>query len=187
MFAYDQLVNMLNLVALDFPVVDARIHLHSTCLSIMKATDKSNRFGFRYSEHFIFEIPVVKNEVEWLFKHLYCSGLDKATNNTCFLCIRHIRLQALERLSGNDFLSCKTNSMWDLPCNILDKVNHDLLHILPESPPKYQLLPYLMATYKQHKAKYRWLTNAFCTVFTNIALLLTITSKLVLEFVKIWA
>jgi hypothetical protein len=44
-----------------------------------------------------------------------------------------------------------------------------------------------MATFKQHKAKYRWLTNAFCTVFTNIALLLTITSKLVLESVKIWA
>jgi hypothetical protein len=41
-----------------------------------------------------------------------------------------------------------------------------------------------MATYKQHKSKYRWLTNAFQTVFSNIATLLTITSKVMLESFK---
>ena len=45
----------------------------------------------------------------------------------------------------------------------------------------------MMATFKQHKAKYRWLTNAHNTVFSNIALLLTITSKVILESVKTWA
>jgi hypothetical protein len=44
-----------------------------------------------------------------------------------------------------------------------------------------------MATYKLHKTKYRWLTNAYHTVFSNIALLLTITSKLILESFKAWA
>jgi hypothetical protein len=43
-----------------------------------------------------------------------------------------------------------------------------------------------MATYKQHKGKYRWLTNAFRTIFSNIATLLTITFKVILEVVKIW-
>ena len=44
-----------------------------------------------------------------------------------------------------------------------------------------------MATYKLHKAKYRWLTNAFQTVFSNIATLLTLTSNVILESIKIWA
>jgi hypothetical protein len=44
-----------------------------------------------------------------------------------------------------------------------------------------------MATYKHHKTKYKWLTNAFHTIFSNIATLLTITSKIILETVKAWA
>jgi hypothetical protein len=44
-----------------------------------------------------------------------------------------------------------------------------------------------MATYKFHKAKYRWLTNAFQTIFSNIAIILTLTSNVILESVKIWA
>jgi hypothetical protein len=91
---------------------------------------------------------------------LYCSGLDKAANNACFICIKHIRLQALECLTGVDFAPCKENGLWMLPSSILDQVSGDLKWILPESPPPYQALPYLMVTYKQHKGKYRWLTNA---------------------------
>ena len=44
-----------------------------------------------------------------------------------------------------------------------------------------------MSTYKMHKNKYRWLTNAFQTVYTNIAHLITITMMEVLESVKEWA
>jgi hypothetical protein len=187
MHAFDQLVALLNLIQLQFPVDEARTHLHNTCLGILKAAAKANRYGFRFSGSYIFENPAVKNETDWLLLYLFYSGLDKATNNACFMCIRHIRLQALERLLGTDFLPCKTSNLWDLPSSILDRVHHELLLILPECPPKYQSLPYLMATFKQHKVKYRWLTNSFCTVFTNIAILLTITSKLVLESVKIWA
>ena len=44
-----------------------------------------------------------------------------------------------------------------------------------------------LATYKIHKSKYRWLTNAFATVFSNIATLLSITSSLILESFKEFA
>jgi hypothetical protein len=187
MQAFDQLVQLLHLDQLQFPIEAARSQLHTTCLSILKASSQANKYGFRFSGSFLFDIAAVKNETEWLLKHLFCSGLDKATNNAFFICIRHIRLQALERLSGDDFSPCKTGSLWDLPSSILDKVSEDLSNVLPECLPPFQSLPYLMATYKQHKAKYRWLTNAHNTVFSNIALLLSITSKVILESVKTWA
>ena len=63
----------------------------------------------------------------------------------------------------------------------------DLKVLLPECPPCFTSLPYIMATFKLHKAKYRWLTNAHGTVFSGIATLLTVTSKLVFETFKSWA
>ena len=118
---------------------------------------------------------------------MYCSGLDKADNNACFICIKHIRLQALERLMSPDFEACKSNETWCLPTAILDQVSSELTTILPECPPPFQALPYLMATFKQHKSKYRWLTNAFQTIFSSIATLLTLTSAEILETYKSWA
>lgn len=81
----------------------------------------------------------------------------------------------------------KNGAFWELPSFILDKVTHNLSQLLPKSLPPFQALPYLMATFKHHKAKYRWLTNAHNTIFSNIAILLTITSKMILELVKTWA
>lgn len=187
MQAYAQLTQILNLESLQFPVVEAQQKLHATCLSILKAAARSNKHGFRVSTQSLFDIPAVKNESQWILQHLFCVGLDKASNNACFLCIRHIRLMAVERLNGMDFAPCTRSLIWLLPTAILDQVSNDLKLILPEFPPPYQSLPYLMATYKQHKGKYRWLTNAFRTVFSNIALVLTITSKLLLQAVKTWA
>ena len=100
------------------------------------------------------------------------------------MCIKHIRPQALEHLIGLDFLPYKQNSLWDLPTSILDKFFESLASILIESPPPYQTLPYLMATYKQLNGKYRWLTNAYCIDFSNTVLLLTISSKMILEEFK---
>jgi hypothetical protein len=187
MHAYDQLCNILDLKTLQFPIEASRSHLHRSCLDTIKHAMKRNISGFRFSGQFLLDIKPVQNEIEWLLQHLYCSGLDKATNNACFVCIKHIRLQALERLSGQDLAPCEENGLWKLPTSVLDQVSEEVERILPESPPPYQALPYLMATYKQHKSKYRWLTNAYCTVFSNIALLLTITSKTILESFKEWA
>jgi len=44
-----------------------------------------------------------------------------------------------------------------------------------------------MATFKQHKGKYRWLTYAFRTVFSNIATLPTLITNVTLEVTKQWA
>jgi hypothetical protein len=187
MHAFEQLVLILQLDQLQFPIEAARLHLHDTCLSTLKASSQANKWGFRFSGKFLFDIPAVKNETDWLLKHLFCSGLDKASNNACFICIQHIRLQAFERLSGGDFKPCKNDSVWYLPSFILEKISHDLSQLLPECLSPFQALPYLMATFKQHKAKYRWLTNAHNTVFSNIASLLTITSNVILETVKTWA
>jgi hypothetical protein len=185
--AFEQLIPILHLDSIQFPISEARAHLHNLCLHTLKAANHSNKYGFRQSGQFLLEQPAVRNEIQWLTKHLYCAGLDKAANNACFMCIKHIRLQALERLMGTDFSPCKVNGLWTLPTSILDFVKEQLLSLLPECPPIYDALPYLMATYKLHKTKYRWLTNAYQTVFSNIAILLTLTSNLILESIKIWA
>jgi hypothetical protein len=88
---------------------------------------------------------------------------------------------------GKDFAPCKTQDIWALPTSIFDSVKEQLLTLLPECPPNFNALPYLMATYKLHKTKYRWFTNAFQTVFSNIATLLTLTSNVILESIKTWA
>ena len=185
--AYDQMVEILDLISLKFPVKEARSQLQSICLEQLENASKCNRFGFRNSDSFLFKIPSVINEINWVLSHLYCSGHDKASNNASFICIRHIRLQALERLMGLDFLPCKTESMWNLPTSILDQVTRDLIQLLLECPIPHQSLPYLMAMYKIHKAKYRWLTNAYATLFSNIATLLSITPSLILEAFKEYA
>lgn len=185
--AFAQLAVILNLAYLQFPLEDAYTRLRSICLSTLKAASNSNKYGFKETGTFLLNIPAVQNELTWLRKHLYCSGLDKASSNACFMCIRHIRTQAFERLMGSDFSPCMSNSRWTSPTNILDMVLAELHNILPDCPPPCEALPYLMATFKQHKNKYRWLTNAHCTVFTNIAVLLTITSKVILDAFKSWA
>jgi hypothetical protein len=187
MDAFSQLVDILQLTSVQFPIDEARLHLQAKCLAILKASHQSNKFGFKNTGKFLLDLPAVQNEIAWLHKYLYCCGLDKAANNASFICIKHIRLQALERLMGSDFQPCMAGRSWSLPTAILDQVTNNLKDILPESPPQYSALPYLMATYKLHKTKYRWLTNAFRTVYSNIALLLTITSNLVLDSIKTWA
>ena len=185
--AFDQMITILGLDLTDSLIMEARRYTQVTCLNTLKTAARSNKFGFRFSGPYLLDILAVKNELHWLLQNLYCSGLDKASNNACFMCIKHIRLMALQRLMCNDFLPCKVGQVWQLPTAILDQVTVDLRDILPEFLPPYQALPYLMATFKQHKGKYKWLTNAFQTVFSNIALLLTITSKVILDTLKTWA
>ena len=44
-----------------------------------------------------------------------------------------------------------------------------------------------MAIYKFHKRKYRWISNAFGSIYVNIAILLTVSTMSILEEVKEWA
>jgi hypothetical protein len=103
------------------------------------------------------------------------------------MCIKHIRLQAFQRLMGSDFTPCKDLTLWSLPTSILDLAKLQLTRLLLECLPIFNALPCLMASYKLHKNKYKWLTNAFQTVFSNLAILLTLTSTVILESIKLWA
>jgi hypothetical protein len=90
--AFDQLIPILQLDLIQFPINEAHERLHSICLHSLKTANEANKFGFRQLGQFLFyQIPVL-NEIDWLSKHLYCAGLDKASNNACFICIKHIRL-----------------------------------------------------------------------------------------------
>ena len=104
MDAFSQLANILNLYDLDFPLLLAYERLHTTCLTTLKAASRANKFGFRSSGQFLLYIPTIQNEISWLTKQLYYLGLNKAANNACFICIKHIRLQAFEHLRGVDLL-----------------------------------------------------------------------------------
>jgi hypothetical protein len=98
MDVFSQLVDILQLSTLQFPIDEARQHLQGKCLAILKSALHTNKFGFKNTGRFLLDQPAVKNEITWLLKHLYCSGINKAANNASFICIHHIRLQAFERL-----------------------------------------------------------------------------------------
>lgn len=108
--AYEQLIPILQLDTTKFPIQEARSRLHELCLDILKESSKCNKYGLRSSGQSVLNIPTVQNELQWLSKHLYCLGLDKAANNACFMCIQHIHFQALERLNGNDFTPCMSDN-----------------------------------------------------------------------------
>lgn len=187
MEAFEQLVEILGLHSTDFPLEQATHWFWETTLSKLKQASHSNLFGFRSSGPDLLSLHAVKDELRWLTSHLYCAGLDKASNNVCFVCIRHIRFMALERLSGSDFSPRCEGEVWLLPSHVLRDMSSEISNLLPEVRVSFEALPYLMATYKLHKNKYRWLTNAFQTVYSNLAHLLTIATMLVLEQVRIWA
>jgi len=62
---------------------------------------------------------------------------------------------------SNDFSPYRENNLW-LPCAVvIEKVTTSLREIIPELNVTYNSLSYLMTTFKLHKNKYGWLTNAF--------------------------
>ena len=148
---------------------------------------KENLFGFRYSKPHLFSDKAVDNELTWLLNHVFISGLDKAASNACFICKLHIRNQALVRLNGPDFEPCQCNESWDSIEVVTHKVKSDLISLIPELPINEEELPYIMAIYKFHKKKYRWISNAFGSIYVNIATLLTLSTMALLEEVKEWA
>jgi len=172
---------------LEFPIAEATEWIRSHTLSKLKAANQKNLHGFRSSAPELLSKPAIVNEIQWLTDNLYCACIDKAANNCSFMCIRHIRLMALERLSSSDFQPCQDDEIWLLPTHMLDKINGDLNTLIPELQCQYMALPYIMATFKQHKQKYRWLTNAHNTIFSSLAHLITIATMPILESVKAWA
>ena len=177
-----QKLNVEHLVDMEIACKEVR----TRCKLILLEASKLNKFGFRYSQPFLFDDKVVNNELNWLLEHVYISGLDKASN-ACFICVDHIRRQALERLSSPDFLPCHNNGQWLSIEEITDNIRQAILELMPELPVDSNELPYIMAIYKFHKQKYRWISNAFGSIYVNIATLITIATMSLLEEVRQWA
>ena len=161
--------------------------VRTRCKEILMSVAKGNLYGFRYSKPYLFSDKSVESELTWILKHVFISGLDKAANNACFICISHIRYQALARLNGPDFEPCCNDGNWESIESISSKITLDLSRLIPELPLCGDELPYIMAIYKFHKKKYRWISNAFGSIYVNIATLLTVSTMSILEEVKEWA
>lgn len=185
--AFERLYWMLCLHDYGLVLHDASAYCRQLCINKLRSASRSNKFGFKSLGPALFSHRAVNDELEWLSTHLYVSGLDKASNNPCFICIKHIRLQAFHRLSSEDFTPCMSGKYWEMPSSVFDTVQNELIQVLPEVPHTHNALPFLMASYKQHKMKYRWLTNAFHTIFSNIASILTIATMEVLNVFCAWA
>ena len=178
-----QVLNIEHMVDMEIASKEVR----TRCRLILLEASKLNKFGFRYSQPFLFDDKVVNNELNWLLGHLYISGLDKASNNACFICVEHIRKQALERLNSPDFLPCSINGHWSSIEEVTGNIRNAILEIIPELPINSSELPYIMAIYKFHKKKYRWISNAFGSIYVNIATLITLATMSLLEEVRQWA
>ena len=100
--------------------------VRTKCKDILISALKANLYGFRYSKPHIFSDKDVNNELSWILKHVFISGLDKAANNACFICIHHIRYQALARLNGLDFEPCCNDGSWESIEVITSKITSEL-------------------------------------------------------------
>ena len=178
-----QVLDIMHLVDIELACKEVR----TRCRLILLEASKQNKFGFRYSQTFLFDDKIVNNELNWLIEHVYISGLDKASNNACFICVDHIRKQALERLNNQDFLPCMNNGQWSSIKEVTFDITKAIQEIIPELHIDNNELLYIMAIYKFHKQKYRWISNAFGSKYVNLASLVTIASMSLLEEVRQWA
>ncbi|EFJ09726.1 hypothetical protein SELMODRAFT_427748 [Selaginella moellendorffii] len=120
--------------------------------------------------------PEAKRQLEWVHKHLYISGADKAANTPTFFCKTLAREQALARMNSDDFsLVVSDNNVPETPEQVVKQLLGE--PPLQEFPPLRPDLPYLMGIYKAHKNKMRWLTNADGCVFSEITICLTAILK----------
>ena len=178
-----QVLDIKHLVDMELACKEVR----TRCRMILLEASKLNKFGFRYSQTFLFDDKTVINELNWLIEHVYISGLDKASNNACFICVDHIRKQALERLNSPDFLPCMNNGQWSSIEEVTTVITKAIQENIPELYIDSSELPYIMAIYKFHKQKYRWISNAFGSLYVYLASLVTVATMSLLEEVRQWA
>ena len=178
-----EVLNITHIVDMDIAIKEVRYK----CKNLLLEAYKQNKFGFRYSQTYLFADKAVNDELEWLLNHVYISGLDKASNNACFICVDHIRKQAYQRLSSPDFVPCLENDKWLSIDDVTSNLHAAIHETLPELTIDSLELPYIMAIYKFHKKKYRWISNAFGSIYVNLATLVTIATMALLEEVKEWA
>ena len=177
-----EVLNITHIVDMDMAIKEVR----HKCRILLFEAYKQNKFGFRYSQTYLFADKAVNDELEWLLNHVYISGLDKASNNVCFICVDHIRKQTYQRLNSPDFLPCMEDGKWLSIDEVTSNLQATIHETLPDLTIDNHELPYIMAIYKFHKKKYRWISNAFGSMYVNFATLVTIATMALLEEVKQW-
>ena len=153
---------------------------------MLKEKASRNDGGFKYSQPSLKKIHSAQDELRWIQEYLFVAGLDKASSNASFICINHMRAQALMRLQGKDFAPCLQDGEWINPLRKAEALSEDMCSLLPEIPIQNARLPYLMGTFKQHKNAYRWLTNAQKSIFSTMAQFLTIALMGIIPALKQW-
>lgn len=165
---------------------DQVLWIRNNTWEILKEKASRNEGGFKYSQSSWKKIQSATDELQWIHQFLFIAGLDKAASNASFICINHIRAQALLRLQGKDFAPCRLNDSWIDPLMKAEELFEEICSLLPEIPLHIARLPYLMGTFKQHKNTYRWLTNAHNSIFSTIAQFITVALKGIIPTLKQW-
>lgn len=129
--AFSILFDMLKMYKYNIELDTALTVLHCICADRLRGASRVNKFGFKFSDQFLFDIPAVQNELKWLLSHFYISGVEKAANNASFMCIRHMHFQAYQRLMGSDFEPCKNDAIWLLPTAVLEMVKENMVLNFP--------------------------------------------------------
>ena len=118
--------------------------------------------------------PSLMKEIHVLMDKFLIMGLDKAPNNVSFICKNLAYTAARKRLEGVEFYKCSLG-----PNEFISRVLDDLRYRKIIS--SFQCLPVLFPTYKIHKNKFRWISNASQCVFTEATSIITSVLNLVLE------
>lgn len=122
--------------------------------AILKEKESMNVGGFKYSQPSFKKIHSAMDELQWIHQFPFVVGLDEAYSNASFICVNHMRAQALLRLQGKDFAPCLHNGEWINPLQRAEEVFEEVCSLLPEIPLQSARLPYMMGTFKQHKNTY---------------------------------
>lgn len=141
------MLNITHIVNMDLAIKDVR----HRCRNLLLEAYKQNKFGFMYSQTYLIADKAVNDELEWLLNHVYISGLDKTSNNVCFICVDHIKKQVYKRLNSPDFLPCLEDGKWLSIDEVTSNLHATIQKTIPELTIASHELPYIMAIYKFHK------------------------------------
>jgi hypothetical protein len=99
---------------------------------ILKEKASKNEARFKHSQPTWKKIHAATEELQWIQQYVFIASLDKAASNASFICISHIRAQALVRLQGKDFAPCQLNNSWINPVRKAEQLFEKICLLLPE-------------------------------------------------------
>ncbi|GBG85880.1 hypothetical protein CBR_g40692 [Chara braunii] len=160
LFELNGLLDRLIMVSNDIASMGEHQRWRFKKLVLDKARSKMN--GYINKHMFISAEPIsqtsTRREIDFLTERFLVVPTDKSANTPSFVCANFIRVLALHRLQGEDFVLQQED-----PEHIIPAIKEELTH-LPALPVPRDALPYLMAVYKAHKQSFRWITNTANTV-----------------------